>query len=164
MDHVEYAYTEGLDDRRIEDRLTDSATGVLALADAGEAYAIPLAHFYDGDSLYFRVGMTVDSRKQAFLESTTRATYVVYGTSPTEDPQGIDSWSILVSGPITSVPVEEHDRFDTAAINQRFAPIRMFDEAIEDIEIAILALDIESMTGRRTLGRPDAEETEQSLG
>jgi|GEM_PF-117523 len=151
MDHVEYAYTEGLDDTAIEERLAGAETGVLALADAGEAYAIPLAHYYDGDSLFFRLGMTASSRKRQFLSSTTTATYVLYGTEPTAEPRALDSWSIIARGSLSEVPAADHDRFDTAAINERFAPIRVFGEDIDAIDVAIVELDIESLTGRRTL-------------
>jgi nitroimidazol reductase NimA-like FMN-containing flavoprotein (pyridoxamine 5'-phosphate oxidase superfamily) len=124
MKHVEYAYTSGMDDSKIEDRLQTAETGVLALAGDDDAYAVPLAHYYDGDSLY--------------------------GAEPTDDPRGLDSWSIVVTGQLVELPETERERFDTADINRHFSPIRVFDEAIEDIEIAVVGLDIDTIIGRYT--------------
>jgi nitroimidazol reductase NimA-like FMN-containing flavoprotein (pyridoxamine 5'-phosphate oxidase superfamily) len=150
MEHVEYAYTSGMDDDEIEHRLGTAETGVLSLADDGDAYAIPLAHYYDGTDLYFRLGLTDGSTKQKYWETTGMACYVLYGTEPTDDPQELDSWSILVTGSLVELSETERERFDTAEINRHFSPIRVFDEAIEDIEITILKLDIETITGRTT--------------
>lgn len=152
MDHVEYAHTRGMDDEEVEHRLRTAETGVLALADDGDAYAVPLAHYYDGEALYFRLGETEGSEKETFLRSTGTACYVLYGAESTEDPRGLDSWSVLITGPVSELPSSEHDRFDTAEINRRFAPIRVFDEAIEDVEITIVRLDVETITGRTTPG------------
>lgn len=150
MQHVEYAYTSGMDSPEIEDRLRTAQTGVLALADDGDAYAIPLAHYYDGEGLYFRFGITEGSRKQEFWETTETACYVLYGAEPTDDPRGLDSWSITVTGQLVELPETEHDRFDTAEINRHFTPIRVFDEAIEDIEITVVEFEIDTITGRVT--------------
>lgn len=155
MEHVEYAYTRGMDDAEIEERLRTAETGVLALSGDGDAYAIPLAHYYDGEGLYFRLGSTEGSTKREFRETTETACYVLYGTEPTDDPRELESWSIVVTGQLVDLPETEHGRFDTAEINRRFSPIRVFDEAIEDIDITIAELDIDTVTGRRTLGNAD---------
>ena len=60
MKHIDYAYTFGIDESTIEERLQTAETGVLSLSKDGESYAIPLAHYYDGDGLYFRLGVTED--------------------------------------------------------------------------------------------------------
>lgn len=149
MKHIEYAYTRGMDKEELENRLRTAETGVLALADDGDAYAVPLAHYY-GDGLYFRLGITDDSTKQAFWDNTQTACYVLYGAEPTENPRGLDSWSIIVTGELVELPEAEHEMFDTAEINRHFSPIRVFDEAIEDIEITVAELDIDTMIGRVT--------------
>lgn len=151
MEHIDYADTYGMDDTAIDERLCTTATGVLALAHDNEAYAIPLAHYYDGTGLYFRLGRTDASRKQAFIDATETATYCLYGTEPTNDARGLESWSVIVTGRLRQLPASDYDRFDTAEINRRFAPIRVFGEATEDIEIVIYELVVETMTGRRTL-------------
>ncbi|GAB3034033.1 pyridoxamine 5'-phosphate oxidase family protein [Natronobiforma cellulositropha] len=150
MDHVEYAYTYGMDDATVDERLRTSQTGVLSLSKDSDTYAIPLAYFYDGENLYFRLGSTGESKKREFLETTETASFVLYDTEPTTSPDELESWSILVTGRLNEVPKSAHDRFDTATINRDFTPARVFDEAIEDIELTIVELEIETMTGRST--------------
>ena len=154
MKHIDYAYTHGVDDSTIDHQLKTAETGVLALADGDDAYAVPLAHYYDGEHLYFRLGSTPESKKHAFWEATNTACYVVYGTEPTKDPKMIESWSITCIGSLQEVPASEHGQFDTATINRQFAPIRVFTEPIEDIEITILKLEIDKVTGRATMEAP----------
>ncbi|MFC7132791.1 MULTISPECIES: pyridoxamine 5'-phosphate oxidase family protein [Salinibaculum] len=150
MDHIEYAYTSGMSEEEVETRLAEAPTGVLALCDDGDARAIPLAHYYDGERLYFRLGKTEGSEKWEALSTPGTATYVVYDAEPTEGPEELDSWSIHVTGRVRELPPAEHGRFDTAEINEQFAPIRVFDEAIEDIDITIVELDVETLAGRTT--------------
>jgi nitroimidazol reductase NimA-like FMN-containing flavoprotein (pyridoxamine 5'-phosphate oxidase superfamily) len=150
MKHVEYTYTSGMNEAEIEDHLQGAETGVLALSGDGDAYAIPLAHYYDGDRLYFRLGLTEGSTKREFWEATETACYVLYGAEPTDDPRGLDSWSIVVTGRFVELPEAEHEQFDTAEINRHFSPIRMFDEAVDDVEITIVELEIDTTTGRHT--------------
>ncbi len=150
MKHIEYAYTRGMDESEIKERLQTAKTGVLALSRDGEAYAIALAHYYDGEGLYFRLGMTEEDAKQEFWKTTETACYFVYDAEPTDDPRGLESWSIIVAGRLTELPEVEHERFDTAEINRDFSPIRVFGEDIEEIEIAIVEFEIDTMTGRIT--------------
>lgn len=153
MKHIEYAYTYGMDDAATEERLETAETGVLSLSKGDDSYAIPVAHHYDGDSLYFRLGVTDESKKQAFLEATETATYVLYGTEETDAPHELESWSVLVTGPLRTLVADEHERFDTAELNRQFSPIRVFDEPIEEIRIQVVELDVETITGRTTLPR-----------
>ncbi|WP_418284927.1 pyridoxamine 5'-phosphate oxidase family protein [Halorubrum sp. DTA46] len=150
MEHIDYAYTHGMDDADVEARLRSAETGVLALSRENDAYAVPLAHYYDGDGLYLRLGTTAGSTKQAFLDATETACYVVYGTEPTDDPKAIESWSVVVTGQLTELSDTDAVAFDTAEINRRFSPIRVFDEAVEDVDVRIIRLDVETMTGRTT--------------
>lgn len=151
MEHVEYAYTYGMDESEVTEKLATEGTGVLSLTSSEtDAYAVPMAHYYDGDGLYFRLGRTERSHKWECIERTETASYVVYGTESTDDPRELDSWSVVVTGHLRHVPESEYERFDTAEINRRFTPIRVFDEAIGDIDIVILELDVETMTGRTT--------------
>lgn len=151
MEHVEFTYTRGMDESEVEERLREAESGVLALAKDGESYAIPLVHYYDDGALYFRLGYTEGSRKHAFVEATETATYLLYGATTTDETRALDSWSVVATGRLVELAGEERDAFDTAEINRRFAPIRVFDEDIDEIEIAIVRLDVERLTGRRTL-------------
>lgn len=151
MDHVDFAYTRGMTDAEVIERLEARGTGVLALSGNGEAYAIPLAHYFDGEDLFFRLGTTEGSRKREFLATTEMACYVLYETESTDEPREIDSWSVLVTGYPTELTDTDLDRFDTAEINRRFSPIRVFGENIDEIEITIIELEIETMIGRITV-------------
>lgn len=150
MDHAEYAYTHGMDDGETAERLRTTETGVLSLARDGDAYALPLAHYYDGERLYFRLGLEEGSTMRAFWDTTETACYVVYGAESTDEPKEIDSWSVVVTGRLTELSGAEREQFDTAEINRHFTPIRVFDEAIEDIEIVVAELEIDTITGRTT--------------
>lgn len=150
MDHIDFTYTHGMEDSAVAERLAETETGVLALSNTDDAYAVPLAHYYDGDGLYFRLGSTEGSRKHAFIESTETAAYLLYDTEVSDAPRELDSWSIVITGPLHTLSEERHAEFDTAEINRRFSPIRVFDENIDDIEINIIELEIETITGRTT--------------
>lgn len=150
MEHIKYAYTRRMDDAETTERLRTAPSGVLSLARGNDAYALPLAHYYDGEKLYFRLGLRDGSTKRAFWEATDTACYVVHGTEPTDDPQEIDSWSVVVTGRLTELSEAERERFDTAEINRHFTPIRVFDEAIEDVDIVIAEFVIDTLTGRKT--------------
>jgi len=146
MEHVEFTYTGGLDREVVQERLASAETGVLALAEDGDAYAIPLAFHYDGeDAILLRLGEFEGSEKMSHIAATERACFVVYDyASPT------DSWSVLVTGPLVRVP-EDEERFDDAEINRRFPDIRVFDQDIAEVDVVLYELRIESMTGRETV-------------
>lgn len=150
MEHAEYAYTRGMDDAETAERLRTASSGVLSLARDDDAYALPLAHYFDGERLYFRLGLREESTKRAFWDATDTACYVVHGTESTDEPREVGSWSVVVTGRLTELSEAERERFDTAAINRHFTPIRVFDETIEDIDIVIAELAIDTMTGRTT--------------
>jgi hypothetical protein len=148
---VSFAYTHGMDRETVERRLRDGGTGVLSLADDGDAYAVPVAFHYEDGTVFFRLGETDDSTKRAYVESTGTATFVVYEADPTEESRALDSWSILVTGRLREVP-DDDPHYDAAAINEEFAPIRVFDEGIDEIDLTLYALDPETVTGRATTG------------
>lgn len=146
---VSFAYTEGMDRETVERRLHEAGTGVLSLADGDEAYAIPVAYHYEDGAVFFRLGEVPDAEKLAYLDATATATLVVYSADPTEEARALDSWSILVRGPIREVPRDD-PHYDAAAINEEFAPIRVFDEDVDELELTLWALEPESVTGRET--------------
>ena len=141
MDHVDYVYTTGMDEAEVDRRLRETGHGVLALADGDDAYAVPLNYHYDGERLLVRLSEEPDSEKVARARTTEVATFVVYGVD------GDDSWSVLVRGPL-----ERCERgFDDAELNERFPPFRLFDEPVEDVEMAVYELRPTSVTGRQTV-------------
>lgn len=146
MDHVDFTYTAGMDRDDVEERLRETETGVLSLVDGDEAYGIPLAYYYEGgDSLLFRLGRVEDSEKIAAIESTGRACFVVYDyASPTE------SWSVLARGELRQVPADD-PRYDDAEMNRHFPDLRVFDEAIDEVELMLYELWMDEVTGRETV-------------
>lgn len=138
MEHVEYVYTFGMTDGELDELIRTHDVGVLSLADAGDAYAVPVAYDYDGESLVVRLADHGDSTKMTYLEATETATFVVYETG---DP----SWSILVRGEL-----RERDDFDETHVNRRFSTLRVFGESIDEVETVVYELEMEEVTGRRT--------------
>ncbi|MBV0924347.1 pyridoxamine 5'-phosphate oxidase family protein [Halomicroarcula limicola] len=144
---VSFAYTEGMTEAEVERHLRETPHGVLSLADGGDAYAVPVFHHYEDGALYFRLGESPDSRKAAYIEATETATYVVYEVAATDDPDAQRGWSVLARGPVREVPAGD-PAYDAVTINERFAPIRIFDEALEEVELTLYELSIEELAGR----------------
>jgi hypothetical protein len=89
--------------------------------------------------VFVRLGEREGSEKLEFIDATTSASLVVYGESETE------SWSVLLRGDL----VREGET-SAAAINERFGPMRIFGETVQDLDAALYRFDAESVTGRRT--------------
>ena len=138
MEHEEYVYTFGMGEGELNELLYTGRIGVLALADTGNAYAVPVAYDYDGESLVVRLADHEGSTKMEFLEATDTATFVVHDA-------GTPSWSIVVRGTLS-----ERDDYDEARINSAFAPVRLFGEAVDETETNVYELEMEEVTGRRT--------------
>jgi nitroimidazol reductase NimA-like FMN-containing flavoprotein (pyridoxamine 5'-phosphate oxidase superfamily) len=150
MDDIDFAYTRGLTDDEVSSLLGETGHGVLSLSRDGEAYAVPVAYHYDGDTFFFRLGMTPDSKKRAFVESTETATFVVYDAEGTDGPEELETWSVVATGPLRHLTDAERMSFPAEEINRDFAPIRVFDEPIDELEVELYAMDPESLTGRTT--------------
>lgn len=146
MEHVEYVYTEGVDEAETERLLREHGHGVLALAKDNDAYAVPLNYFYDGSSLLIRVSEEPDSTKAAYAESTEMATFIIYDV---EDER--TSWSVMVRGHIERLPEDDQERFTDPVLNERFPPFHLFDEHVPEVEMVIYELDPYEITARRTL-------------
>ncbi|MFB6096243.1 MAG: pyridoxamine 5'-phosphate oxidase family protein [Haloferacaceae archaeon] len=147
MDHVEYTYTTGMTDEEVEERVRAAEFGVLSLARDGEAYAIPVAFHYDEGRVLLRLGADDDSEKMGFLETTERATLLLY-----EAPEEDESWSVLLRGPIARIDAAERAAITDADINEWFPPFRVFGESIEDVDYELFELDPDTVTGRKTVG------------
>jgi len=145
MEHVEYVYTEGIDEEEIDQLLEGRGHGVLALARDDDAYAVPLNYLYDGSRLFVRVSDEPESTKMAYAESTEMATFIVYEM----DDMG-NSWSVMIRGEIRPLSAEEQARFTDTEINERFPPFRLFDQAVPEVEMLIYELNPYEITGRKT--------------
>lgn len=150
MEHIEYVYTTGMTESEVDERLRESEAGLLALAKEGVAYAVPVSYHYDGASIYFRLSDDDRSEKLEFVESTERACFVLFGVEKSEA-----SWSIVVTGVLRAFPDTEEEEYDPAVLNDRFGPLRVFGEAIDEIELVLFEMRIEGITGRRTTNYRD---------
>lgn len=147
MEHVEFVYTIGMTEAELGEYLTGSRAGVLSLADGDRAYGVPVSHYFDGSSLFFRLSDDDDdSRKLDFVEATEEATFVCFGV---EGPG--ESWSVLAAGPLRELDAAEREAFDPATLNRAFGDLRVFDETTQDLELRLFELDVERLTGRRTV-------------
>jgi len=140
MEHVEYVYTFGMDDEEVERHLREAMTGVLSLARDDDAYAVPVGCHYDGDRLLLRLAVESGGEKMSFVDETGQACFVVYEATTDE------SWSVLVVGTLR----ETTEEFTAAQVNQWFAPLRVFSEAIDDVEPVLYELEMDTVTGRTT--------------
>ncbi|MFB6072207.1 MAG: pyridoxamine 5'-phosphate oxidase family protein [Halobacterium sp.] len=141
MEHSEYVYTVGMDDAAVEEHLTDAEYCVLALADDGDAYAVPLSCHWNGDELLLRLSEHGDETKFEYLAATETATVVVYEAAGERD-----SWSVLLRGAVV-----ERETPDEATLNEWFGPFHVFDEAVEAVSFRVFAVEPESVTGRETV-------------
>jgi hypothetical protein len=149
MDHVEYVYTVGMTEEEVGARLSTAETGVLSLADGSRAYAVPVGFHYTGDGrLLFRLSDDDGSTKLAYASATEEACFLLYGH---EGPD--ESWSVVCTGPLSPLSEAEAEAaaFDDTIINERFDRLRLFDESVDDVDLVLYALDVDTVTGRRTL-------------
>lgn len=145
MENVEYVYTVGMDAETVDRRLAEHEVGVLALADGGAAYAIPVGYHYDGETLVVRLADDGSSTKMDYVESTSEACLCLY-----RDGSGRDSWSVLARGRLRRLEGPERASFDATALNEAFHRLYVFDQDPDAIELALYELELRSLTGRRT--------------
>ncbi len=145
MDPTNFVYTVGMTDEEMTDALEGGTTGVLSLAAGDDAYAIPISYHYADRSVYFRFGNDhAGARKIAAAETTGDACFVLY------EADGAESWSVILTGPLRRVADPATRGFDETNMRERFGPLRVFDEAVEELEVAVYELDPRRTVGRRT--------------
>jgi hypothetical protein len=141
MEHIEFVYTFGMTEDEIAEKLASRENGVLALAQDGAAYAVPISFHYTEGEIYLRLARHEGSKKIDYIDSTTEASFLLY-----EYADDGSSWSVLAVGGITKVG----EGFDKTALNEQFPDLRIFDESVDDVELEIYRLDVSEITGRRT--------------
>lgn len=146
MKHAEYVYTEGVDEEDIDRWLQENSYGVLALARANDAYAVPLNYHYTGERLFLRLSDESKSTKVAYARSTETATFIVYDVEDDER-----SWSVIIRGQLDRLPDKEQQEISDRHLNEWFPPFRLFDEDILNVEMVIYELDPDEIIGRKTL-------------
>ncbi|WP_134672287.1 pyridoxamine 5'-phosphate oxidase family protein [Halorussus marinus] len=122
--------------------LRESGVGVLALTDGDEAYSIPESFGYDGETVYFQLVHTSESKKMEFLETTETATLTVY------DEQAVKS--VLVQGPVEHVPEDKQPQAATTITQNASIPtLNVYPETtLEDTTMNYYQLAPTTITGR----------------
>lgn len=138
-----------LDADAIRAYLARHGTGVLSLADSDEPYSTPVSYGFDPDArtFYFRLGFGDGGEKRRFLDQSVRARFVVYGETD-------DGWySVIAKGVLERV--EASDVTHEVARNLRRADLPLLDiwpVPVDEIEFEVYRLDVEELTGRRSVG------------
>ncbi|ELZ29841.1 flavin-nucleotide-binding protein [Halogeometricum pallidum JCM 14848] len=132
-----------MDEEEVDAFLQRHGIGVLSLADEGDAYGVPISFGYDGERLYFVFLRGETSQKEAFAETTTRATLTAF------DVAGRHEWeSVIVAGRLNVVDGDEWDALVSAMEDNAWFP-SLFSESEPMRGIAGWVLEIEAATGLR---------------
>jgi nitroimidazol reductase NimA-like FMN-containing flavoprotein (pyridoxamine 5'-phosphate oxidase superfamily) len=133
----------------ITEFLSETETGVLALAREDEPYSIPISYGYDADTetFYMRLVSTPNSDKRQFLSSQPRARLVIYDEN---DPQ-TRYRSVLATGTLevidpNSMSVEEIEQYGEA----RRPLFEIWGQGKDELGIELYRLNPDELSGRRT--------------
>ena len=128
-------------------------TGVLALADASEPYAIPISYGYNeaDREVYLRLVSTVDSEKRAFLGADPAARLVV----SEEDEESYAS--VVASGTLERVDPTSLSPEEIVQYGETRRPLfEIWTDDVPDLDIKLYRLDPDRLSGR-TVVFDDAE-------
>jgi hypothetical protein len=124
--------------------LNEHQTGLLSLARDDDAYGIPVAYNYrrDDERLYFRFGFAPGSRKREFADATEQASFCVY-----DEVDG--RWtSVVASGRLVELAANDLESRIVENVEQLRIPFyKVFDRPTEEMEFAIVALEIDDLHG-----------------
>jgi nitroimidazol reductase NimA-like FMN-containing flavoprotein (pyridoxamine 5'-phosphate oxidase superfamily) len=129
-----------MSDEELRETLRANDTGVLGLADEGRSYTVPVSYHYDGESVWLRLSDDGDSEKMAFVDTTSEASFLVYGVEAER------SWSVLLRGNLR----RDDDAFEADALRDHFSDLRIFDEDIAEVQLALFEFVPSEVTARRT--------------
>ncbi|EMA34836.1 pyridoxamine 5'-phosphate oxidase family protein [Haloarcula japonica] len=154
IDALEAAGLTRMDDSNIAAFLSNQRVGVLGLPTENGPYMVPLSFGYDGDRLlYFTFIGGSASRKQQLTEAAADAAVLVYKV------ESMFHWeSVLLQGGIKAVPESEWD--DLADVLDTAWRPELFEDAIEDGDIAVYRFRIDEKEGLRHAGLPPGFEQE----
>ena len=149
---AEESGVDGLEGRRMSDEeietfLTEQGTGVLALADGGHAYAVPISFGYTGGRLYFAYfSFTDEPRKATATAATETACLAVY------DVESVFRWrSVLAMGPIEPVGPDRWDEVGVAMGDNAWSP-DLSSLGPRRLTVDTYVLEVEELTGRQGSG------------
>lgn len=153
---TEHTDAEGVRDGRMTDSevdafLREQGTGILALADGGRAYAIPISFGYETGRVVFAYWQfDSESRKAEYTDATDRACLTVYDVASEREWQ-----SVIALGPLRELSAAEWadlgGLIDDNALSPEFTGVRG-----RHLSIAGYEMRIEEATGYHR--RPDGAE------
>jgi nitroimidazol reductase NimA-like FMN-containing flavoprotein (pyridoxamine 5'-phosphate oxidase superfamily) len=131
----------------VDEFLGRHGVGVLALANDGEAYALPMSYGYDGGDRF--VGLQFAhapwSRKREFVDTTEAACFVVHETD-----DDLSAQSVVVQGRLEHVSDDELDEaFAALADNAVFTALHEAGVPIEEADLELFWLKPQSLAGRK---------------
>lgn len=137
----------GMTDEEIDAFLAEQGTGILALADGGDAYAVPISFGYKAGRLYFAYyRFSEQPRKKRFTEETRTACLAVY------DVESLFRWrSVLAMGPIEPVGPDRWDEVGVAMGETAWSP-DLSSLGPRGLTVDTYVLEPEEMTGRQGSG------------
>lgn len=126
--------------------------GVLSLVDKGTPYAIPISYAYQGNKIYMHGAL--DGTKIDSIKNNPYASFVCVGnTKILPSIFSTEYESVIVNGAISVVKDEKERRVGLQVLAQKYSPSfqtesetyidKLFDKT------AVIALEIESITGKR---------------
>ncbi|WP_254526100.1 pyridoxamine 5'-phosphate oxidase family protein [Natrinema caseinilyticum] len=145
-----------MDEDQIRGFLSSQSVGVLGLPAETAPVMRPLSFWYDGESrLAFLYVRGAGSRKAELSDRSVVARFLVYRADTPFN------WtSVLLTGPIETVPEAERDALEDA-MEMRWRP-DVFERASTSENVTLYQFRIEEQTGIRQMGLPPGLENASS--
>ena len=134
-----------LSDAAVDEFLASEETGVLALANGDDPYAIPISYGYDPDerTIFLRLVSTPESEKRRFLDSTPTARIVVY------DETGDAYRSVVATGQLEAVKPASLTPESIAQYGRTKRPLfEIWAADKRDLDIELYQLVPDTLSGR----------------
>ncbi|WP_435129969.1 pyridoxamine 5'-phosphate oxidase family protein [Halobaculum sp. D14] len=149
----------------VDEFLGAKETGVLALADGDDPYAIPVSFGYDSAnrSFYMRLVSTPESEKRQFLASSPSARLVVYEKASEGGEEEADETrtyrSVVATGSLERISPDELTVDEIEQYGAAKRPLfEIWGKSKEDLNIQLYEFVPENLSGRRTEVPPDSAE------
>ena len=137
-----------MSEQEVEETLRELGHGTLALASGDEAYGVPVSFGFDGERLFLTLLQFGDeSKKLTFADRTETATLTAYETASKFD------WrSVIVTGDLQEVPVDDHDYVESIMDDNAWFP-NLFAPTEAITAVRRLELSLADATGRKGVER-----------
>jgi nitroimidazol reductase NimA-like FMN-containing flavoprotein (pyridoxamine 5'-phosphate oxidase superfamily) len=135
----------GMTDHEIDTFLLEQGWGVLALADGGDAYAVPISFGYDTEGYCYvdLIQFGTDSRKLDVAAETATACLTV-----SEVESQFDWRSVVVFGTLETLPEEAEPRMKEVMEDNAWYP-SLFSGTEKMTSVERFRLEVDATTGRK---------------